>query len=217
LNDPSSHIAPPQSQANLYVVAAPSGGGKTSLIKALLERDNRVSLSVSYTTRAARPGEKDGVHYRFIDEPAFVDLIGKNALLEHAEVFGHRYGTGREAVEQLLHEGFDVLLDIDWQGARQIRKSFPSCCTIFILPPSMDTLRSRLGRRGQDSADIIEARMLEARAEISHSSEFDYLIINDDFDKALADLQSIIRHRKLQRPGQQNLYDDLLAELQENR
>ena len=217
MNDPSPHIAPPQLQANLYVVAAPSGGGKTSLIKALLERDKRVSLSVSYTTRSARPGEKDGVHYHFIDEPAFVDLIGKNALLEHAEVFGHRYGTGREAVEQLLREGFDVLLDIDWQGARQIRKSFPSCCTIFILPPSMDTLRSRLGRRGQDSEDIIEARMREARAEISHSSEFDYLIINDDFDKALADLQSIIRHRKLQRPGQQNLYDDLLAELQENR
>ena len=217
MNDPSPHIAPPQLQANLYVVAAPSGGGKTSLIKALLERDKRVSLSVSYTTRSARPGEKDGVHYHFIDEPAFVDLIGKNALLEHAEVFGHRYGTGREAVEQLLREGFDVLLDIDWQGARQIRKSFPSCCTIFILPPSMDTLRSRLGRRGQDSEDIIEARMREARAEISHSSEFDYLIINDDFDKALADLQSIIRHRKLQRPGQQNLYDDLLAELQKNR
>ncbi len=218
MNDAKPHIAPPrQSRANLYVVAAPSGGGKTSLIKALLEKDDRVRLSVSYTTRSARPGEKDGVHYHFIDEPGFIDLVGKNAFLEHAEVFGHRYGTGREAVEKLLNAGFDVLLDIDWQGARQIRKSFPSCCTIFILPPSMDTLRSRLGRRGQDSDDVIEARMLEARAEISHSNEFHFLIINDDFDKALADLQSIIRHRKLQRPGQQNLYDDLLAELQKNR
>jgi guanylate kinase len=218
LNDPGPHSAPPPlSQANLYVVAAPSGGGKTSLIKALLERDSQVSLSVSYTTRSARPGEKDGVHYHFIDEPAFAGLIEKNALIEHAEVFGHQYGTGRETVKELLHAGFDVLLDIDWQGARQIRKSFPACCTIFILPPSMETLRNRLGSRGQDSEDVIEARMLEARDEIAHSSEFDYLIINDDFDKALADLQSIIRHRKLHRPGQQKLYDDLLAELQENR
>ena len=200
----------------LYVVAAPSGGGKTSLINALLEKDDRVSLSVSYTTRSARPGEKDGVHYHFVDDPAFIGLIGRNALLEHAEVFGHRYGTGRDAVEKKLHAGFDVLLDIDWQGARQIRKSFPSCCTIFILPPSLEILRSRLARRGQDSEDVIEERMREARAEISHSSEFDYLIINDDFDQALADLQSIVRYRKLQRPRRKNYYDDLLAELQEN-
>ena len=200
----------------LYVVAAPSGGGKTSLINALLEKDDRVSLSVSYTTRSARPGEKDGVHYHFVDDPAFLGLIGRNALLEHAEVFGHRYGTGRDAVEKKLHAGFDVLLDIDWQGARQIRKSFPSCCTIFILPPSLEILRSRLARRGQDSEDVIEERMREARAEISHSSEFDYLIINDDFDQALADLQSIVRFRKLQRPHRKDYYDDLLAELQEN-
>ena len=200
----------------LYVVAAPSGGGKTSLINALLEKDDRVSLSVSYTTRSARPGEKDGVHYHFVDDPAFIGLIGRNALLEHAEVFGHRYGTGREAVEKKLRAGFDVLLDIDWQGARQIRKSFPSCCTIFILPPSLETLRNRLARRGQDSEDVIEERMREARTEISHSSEFDYLIINDDFDQALADLQSIVRFRKLQRPHRKDYYDDLLAELQEN-
>jgi guanylate kinase len=200
----------------LYVVAAPSGGGKTSLINALLEKDDRVSLSVSYTTRSARPGEKDGVHYHFVDDPAFIGLIGRNALLEHAEVFGHRYGTGREAVEKKLRAGFDVLLDIDWQGARQIRKSFPSCCTIFILPPSLEILRNRLARRGQDSEDVIEERMREARAEISHSSEFDYLIINDDFDQALADLQSIVRFRKLQRPHRKDYYDDLLAELQEN-
>jgi guanylate kinase len=200
----------------LYVVAAPSGGGKTSLINALLEKDDRVSLSVSHTTRTARPGEKDGVHYHFVDDPAFIGLIGKNAFLEHAEVFGHRYGTGRDAVEKKLHAGFDVLLDIDWQGARQIRKSFPSCCTIFILPPSLEALRNRLARRGQDSEEVIEERMHEARAEISHSSEFDFLIINDDFDKALEDLQSIVRHRKLHRPDQIDRYEDLLAELQEN-
>ncbi len=200
----------------LYVVAAPSGGGKTSLIKALLEKDERVSLSVSYTTRVARPGEQDGIHYHFVDDSTFIGLIEKNAFLEHAEVFGHRYGTGRDAVEKSLHAGFDVLLDIDWQGARQIRKSFPSCCTIFILPPSLEALRNRLAMRGQDSEEVIEGRMHEARAEISHSSEFDFLIINDDFDKALADLQSIVRHRKLHRPGQKDHSDDLLAELQEN-
>jgi len=199
----------------LYVVAAPSGGGKTSLIEALIEKDHRVSLSVSYTTRAARPGEKNGVHYHFVDDPAFIGLIGKNAFLEHAEVYGHRYGTAREAVEIKLHAGFDVLLDIDWQGARQIRKTFPFCCSIFILPPSLKTLRNRLAWRGQDSEEAIDRRMREAREEISHWSEFDYLIINDNFDQALADLQSIVRHRKLHRPDQQDHYDDLLAELLE--
>ncbi len=200
----------------LYVVAAPSGGGKTSLINALLEKDDRVSLSISYTTRTARPGEKDGVHYHFVDNPTFISLIGKNAFLEHAEVFGHRYGTRCDAVEKKLQAGYDVLLDIDWQGARQIRESFPSCCTIFILPPSLEALRNRLARRGQDSEEVIDQRMREARAEISHSSEFDYLIINDDFDEALSDLQSIVRHRKLYRPDQEDHYHDLLAELLEN-
>jgi guanylate kinase len=197
-------------------VAAPSGGGKTSLINALLEKDDRVSLSVSYTTRSARPGEKNGVHYHFVSDPTFIGLIGENAFLEHAEVFGHRYGTERDAVEKKLRAGFDVLLDIDWQGARQVRKSFPSCCTIFIIPPSLEVLRNRLARRGQDSEEVIDRRMREAKAEISHSSEFDQLIINDDFDKALADLQSIVRYRKLHRPHRKAYYDDLLAELQEN-
>ena len=202
-------------RANLYVVAAPSGGGKTSLINALLEKDDRVSLSVSYTTRTARTGEIDGTHYHFIDGPTFIGLIEKETFLEHAEVFGHRYGTGLDAVEKKLHAGFDVLLDIDWQGARQVRKSFPSCCTIFILPPSLEALRSRLARRGQDSEEVIDRRMRAARAEISHANEFDYLIINDDFDQALADLHSIVRHRKPHRPDQKDHYDDLLAELHE--
>ncbi len=203
-------------RAKLYVVAAPSGGGKTSLINALLEKHDRIRLSVSYTTRTARPGEKDGVHYHFVDDPTFDGLIAKNAFLEHAEVFGYRYATGREVVEKKLHAGFDVLLDIDWQGARQIRESFPSSCTIFILPPSLEALRKRLAIRGQDSEEVIEERMREARAEISYSSEFDYLIINDDFDQALADLQSIVCHRKLHRPDQKDQYEDLLAELRKN-
>ena len=201
------------SKPNLYVVAAPSGGGKTSLIKALLERDDRVSLSVSYTTRAPRPGEIADFHYHFVDDQTFVRMIGKDAFLEHARVFDHCYGTGREEVENSLAAGYDVLLDIDWQGARQIRESFPSCCTIFILPPSLDVLHRRLAGRGQDSEEVIERRMKDARAEISHWHEFDFLIINDDFDEALADLQSIVRHRKPHRPERKGLSDDLVAEL----
>ncbi len=206
-----------QAKPQLYVLSAPSGGGKTSLINALLEKDERVSLSVSYTTRAARPGEEDGVHYHFIDEQAFLELIEKNAFLEHAEVFGHRYGTGRDAVNKKLQAGFNVLLDIDWQGARQVRKSFPACGTIFILPPSLNVLHSRLTRRGQDSDEVIDRRMREAQAEISHANEFDYLIINDQFDKALTDLESIVRYQKPVRTDQKDRVNDLLAQLQENR
>jgi len=215
LNKPDSLNKPEVPEANLYVVAAPSGGGKTSLIRALLEKDDRVSLSVSYTTRAPRPGEVDGVHYHFVDHPTFVRLIRQGAFFEYAEVFGHCYGTGRDEMETKLKAGQDVLLDIDWQGARQIRESFSSCCTIFILPPSLEVLRNRLARRGQDGKEVIDRRMREARAEISHWKEFDYLIINDDFDEALSDLQSIVRHRKLHRVDQENRYDDLLAELLE--
>lgn len=202
--------------ARLYVVAAPSGGGKTSLINALLKQDARVALSVSFTTRSPRPGEQDGVHYHFVDDPEFVRLIGQNAFLEHAEVFGHRYGTARDPVQNKLKAGFDVLLDIDWQGARQLRQSFPSCCTIFILPPSLKALRNRLSRRGQDSEEAIDLRMTEARVEISHWDEFEHLIINDDFDAALADLQSIVRNGSPFRLNPADRYDDLLAELLEN-
>ena len=177
----------------LYVVSAPSGGGKTSLVNALLEADDKVRLSVSHTTRAPRPGEKNGVHYHFVSEDEFLAVLENDAFLEHAEVFGHRYGTGKEAVERQLAAGFDVLLDIDWQGARQIRDNFPSCKTVFIVPPSIRELRRRLTGRGQDSEATIEKRMREARSEISHWDEFDFLIVNDRFDEALADLRSIIR------------------------
>lgn len=195
------------------MVAAPSGGGKTSLVNALLKMDDQIRLSVSHTTRPARPGEEDGVHYYFIGEPAFQSLILANAFLEHATVFGNRYGTGRKAVEQQLDAGFDVILDIDWQGARQIRESFPSCCSIFIIPPSLEDLHRRLVARGQDSEAVIQRRMRDAQAEISHSKEFDHLVINDDFDKALLDLHSIIRSGQPARKISGSECRETLAEL----
>ena len=199
----------------LYVVSAPSGGGKTSLVNALLERDERVALSVSHTTRAPRPGEKDGVHYYFVSEQEFEDLAHQGAFLEHARVFDHCYGTGRSEVERQLAAGYDVLLDIDWQGARQIRESFPAARTIFILPPSLSVLRERLIGRGQDSPAVIARRKRAARAETSHAPEFDFLIVNDDFGAALADLHAIIRQGGPTRDGQNQRSREILAELLE--
>ena len=200
-------------EPSLYVVAAPSGGGKTSLVSALLKKDDRVQLSISYTTRPPRPGEVDGVHYHFVDEASFQALIDRNAFLEHASVFDYRYGTSREAVEQQLKTGFDVILDIDWQGARQIRTSFPSSCSIFIIPLSLDALRQRLIGRGQDSDSVIRRRMRDAQAEISHWDEFDFLVINDKFEEALSELHSIIRSGKLCHPFDEQQYGEILAEL----
>lgn len=203
------------SEPGLYVVAAPSGGGKTSLIAALLEQDRRIRLSVSHTTRAPRPGEQDGVHYHFVNEERFLQLVSQDAFLEHARVFDHYYGTGRAAVEQQLAEGYDVVLDIDWQGARQVRQSFPACRSIFIVPPSLEELHRRLTRRGQDDDAVIRRRMRDARNEISHWDEFDFLVINDEFDDALADLQCIIRHGRAQRDHQREREAEILAELLE--
>ena len=199
--------------SRLYVVAAPSGGGKTSLISALLKKDERVQLSVSYTTRPPRPGEVDSVHYHFVDEDSFQTLIDRKAFLEYASVFDYHYGTSREAVEQQLAAGFDVLLDIDWQGARQIRNSFPSSRSIFVIPPSLDVLRQRLIERGQDNDTVVQRRMRDAQAEISHWDEFDFLIINDKFDEALGELHSIIRSGNLRQPYDQKQYGEILAEL----
>jgi guanylate kinase len=195
------------------VVAAPSGGGKTSLISALLARDDRIKLSVSHTTRPARPGEQDGVHYHFVNEATFQDLVAQDAFLEYAEVFDFHYGSGRQTVEQQLAAGNDVVLDIDWQGARQIRQAFPACCSIFIIPPSLAVLRQRLTKRGQDSESVIQRRMRDAQAEISHWNEFDFLIVNDDFDQALSDLHSIVRSGKLNRPLKAHQSREILAEL----
>lgn len=200
------------SEPGLYAVASPSGGGKSSLIRALLERDDRIRLSVSHTTRNPRPGETDGVHYHFVERQEFERLVENGAFLEHATVFGNLYGTGRENVERQIAEGYDVMLDIDWQGVRQVRTAFPACRGIFILPPSMETLRRRLTRRGQDDAAVIERRMREARSEISHWDEFDFVVINDDFDDALNDLHSIIREGRHARPGQSGRAREILAD-----
>ena len=205
----------PAARPRLYVVSAPSGGGKTSLVNALLEQDDRVALSISHTTRPPRPGERDGVHYYFVDEAAFETLVGQGAFLEHARVFDHRYGTGREAVERQLAGGYDVLLDIDWQGARQVRASFPEARSIFILPPSMDELRQRLVDRGQDSEAVIARRMRDARSEISHADEFDFLIVNEDFSDALNSLRSIIRGEQPADPEEARRNREILARLLE--
>lgn len=203
------------SEPSVYIVASPSGGGKSSLIAALLERDDSVRLSISHTTRPQRPGEEDGVHYYFVSTAEFEDLVRQGAFLEYAQVFDNRYGTGRAAVEKQLAEGYDVLLDIDWQGARQVRQSFPSARGIFILPPSMEELQDRLSSRGQDDAETIARRMRDARAEISHWDEFEYLVINDDFDMALDDLRSIIHSDNPVRSGQDERARQILADFLE--
>ncbi|HAH71137.1 MAG TPA: guanylate kinase [Succinivibrionaceae bacterium] len=179
----------------LFIVSAPSGAGKSSLINALLHRfnlDDSLRLSISHTTRAPRPGEENHISYHFVSEEEFKSLISRGAFYEYAKVFDHYYGTSREIVEQWLSEGKDVLFDIDWQGARQIRKQTPDARSIFIVPPSIDELRRRLEARGQDSQDVIDSRMKKAISELSHFSEYDHVIINDDFDESLLTLRSII-------------------------
>ncbi|KXJ31205.1 MULTISPECIES: guanylate kinase [Pseudomonas] len=197
----------------LYIVSAPSGAGKTSLVKALLDALPDIRVSVSHTTRAMRPGEADGVNYHFVDCATFTNLLEHGDFLEHAEVFGNYYGTSQAALERDLAEGHDLILEIDWQGAQQVRRKLPHAQSIFILPPSQAALRQRLDNRGQDSAEIIERRMREAVSEMSHYVEYDYLIINDDFASALEDLKSIFRTRQLRLDRQQRRHDDLLVDL----
>lgn len=181
----------------LFIVSAPSGGGKTSLTRALVPRlaqaGHAAAISVSCTTRARRPGEQDGVHYHFIDEAAFVAMIGRGDFLEHAEVFGRRYGTAAARTRELLDAGTDVILDIDWQGARQVKARVPDATGIFILPPSRAELERRLRGRGQDDEVVIAQRMAQAQAEMSHYAEYDFLLVNEDFDTALGQLESIFR------------------------
>jgi len=183
----------------LIVLSAPSGAGKTSLAKALTA-DPRFGVSVSHTTRAPRPGEENGVHYHFVDRPTFDHLVATQAFLEHAEVFGNRYGTTRAAVETLLNSGRYVILDIDWQGARRVKSVWPDALTIFILPPSLDALEARLTDRGQDGKAVIAERMARARDEMSHYAEFDHVIVNDRFEDALADLKALIFEGRERRP-----------------
>lgn len=182
---------------NLFVIAAPSGAGKTSLVKALSESLTQFQISVSHTTRAKRPGEVDGQNYFFVDHAAFDHMIEKQAFLEHATVFGNSYGTSRSWVHDHLLEGTDVVLEIDWQGARQIKTLFPKAILVYILPPSIEALQLRLQSRQQDDSYTIERRMSEARAEMSHYHEFDYLLINDVFEVALRDLQHIVLGSRL--------------------
>ncbi len=199
-------------RGSLFIIAAPSGGGKTSLVNALLKKEARLSLSISHTTRPARPGEIDGQHYHFVSEAEFEQMVDNGDFLEHARVFDHHYATSRNSVALQLEQDRDVLLDIDWQGARQIKAAFPECGLIFIIPPSLETLRKRLTGRGQDSARVIERRMRDARAEISHWAEFDYLVVNDKFDTALEELHTIIKDHRKQRPYKENKNYRLLAQ-----
>lgn len=204
------------SQGNLYILSAPSGAGKSSLISALLAKDtqNNMMVSISHTTRQPRPGEENGVHYYFVETAEFESLIEQGAFLEYAKVFGgNYYGTSLPAIEKNLAAGIDVFLDIDWQGAQQIREKVPSVKSIFILPPSLAELEHRLIGRGQDSAEVIAERMSKAMNEISHYDEYDYVIINDNFEQALSDLQGILRAEKLTLTYQQRENKALINEL----
>jgi guanylate kinase len=182
----------PLKHGRLFVIAAPSGAGKTSLVKALLSSDPSLRLSISHTTRKRRPTEAEGREYHFVSVPEFEQLVARGEFLEHARVFDNYYGTSRGFVEEQLRQGNDVLLEIDWQGAQQVRRAMPQCVTIFILPPSRAALAERLARRATDSPDIIARRLADAAADMSHYREFDYVIVNDNFERALEDLERIV-------------------------
>lgn len=200
---------------NLFILSAPSGAGKSSLINALLKQESSrpMQVSVSHTTRDPRPGEEEGKHYHFVTVDTFKKQIKKNAFYEYAEVFDNYYGTSEVAIDAQLAKGIDVFLDIDWQGAQQVRMKKPSVTTVFISPPSKKALENRLRGRGQDSEDVIASRMAEAQNECSHFQEFDYIIINDDFTQALADLTTIVNNQRLKRSQQVALHKVLLDEL----
>ena len=204
--------APPASGC-LFVLAAPSGGGKTSLVKALLEREPGMRLSVSYTTRAPRPAERDGVDYHFVDEPTFMRLKDNGEFLEHAFVHGFWYATSATWLRDQVANGRDVLLEIDWQGAAQVRRLIPGSVLIFILPPSLASLRERLEKRGQDAPEVIARRLDAAREEIRHCGEFDYVIMNQEFARAVDDLSAIVRAARLAAPRQAARHAQLLQRM----
>ncbi len=197
----------------LFTISAPSGAGKTSLVKALLEKHSDVAVSVSHATRASRPGEVDGKDYHFISVEQFEQMVAADAFLEHARVFDNYYGTSQQAVEELLQQGQHVILEIDWQGARQVKQKLPDTVAIFILPPSRETLRQRLTDRATDDDSIIERRMAEADREMSHYSDAEYLVINDDFEQALHDLECIIHAQSLKLEPQTLKYPELIASI----
>jgi guanylate kinase len=197
----------------LYIISAPSGGGKTSLVNALLESVSNLEVSISYTTRAPRPGEKEGVDYHFVNETQFKQLIQEKAFLEHAIVFGHYYGTSVAWVNKKIEAGIDIILEIDWQGAQQIREKMPESIGIFIIPPSWEILEKRLRLRAQDEETVINKRMADAKAELAHFDEYDYLILNENFSNALADLNAILRVRRLRSVVQKRELATLLKTL----
>lgn len=201
------------SRGTLYTISAPSGAGKTSLVATLLNEVNHLCVSISHTTRPMRPGEEDGVNYHFVSKEQFTAMLSKADFLEHAEVFGNYYGTSQAWVEAQLEEGQDVILEIDWQGAEQVRELMPDTVAIFILPPSQQALRERLVQRGQDDHGVIEKRMAAAVEEMSHCVEGDYLVINDHFQQALNDLKAIVHTHRLRLARQQKHHAELLRDL----
>ncbi|MCG8023030.1 MAG: guanylate kinase [Candidatus Thiodiazotropha endolucinida] len=198
-------------QGTLYILSAPSGAGKTSLLKALYKKDKEIRISVSHTTRPMRPGEEDGVDYYFIDQESFLVKVERGDFLEHAEVFGNYYGTDETSVRSQLEAGEDIVLEIDWQGAEQVRRRFPGAVSIFILPPSPGVLYERLSNRGQDSHEVIQGRMREAISEMSHYAEFDYLIFNDNFELALSELWSIVIAHRLKLSRQAAVHAETIS------
>ena len=198
---------------NLFIVAAPSGAGKTTLVRHLLESDKQIGVSISHTTRRPRPGEENGREYHFVDVPSFLERIGHGEFLEWAEVHGNYYGTSKKWIESEMSSGRDVLLEIDWQGAQQVRKVFPQAIGIFVLPPSMAILQARLSGRGTDPDEVIARRIAAARDEMRHVDEFDYVIINDDLQQASGDLQSIVTASRLHYANQRQRHASLFASL----
>ena len=199
----------------LFIISAPSGAGKSSLIRAYLAQENHhpAKVSISHTTRKPRPGEQQGEHYYFVDNQKFESLIKQNAFVEYAHVFDHYYGTSKAEIEQSLMQGINVFLDIDWQGAKQVRQQMPESKSIFILPPSLKELENRLIKRGQDDAQVISKRMHKAQSEISHYNEYDYVIINDDFDESLTALNAIMTSASLEQSKQAIAHHQLLTDL----
>ncbi|MBR9728112.1 guanylate kinase [Shewanella intestini] len=201
-------------RGNLFIVSAPSGAGKSSLISALLKNNPQdKQVSVSHTTRPPRPGEENGVHYHFVATEEFKTLIADNAFFEWAEVFGNYYGTSKHVIEQTLAKGVDVFLDIDWQGGEQVKKIMPEAISIFILPPSRTELARRLTGRGQDAQEVINKRMAQAVSEMSHYNQYDFLIINDDFDTALTQFETIIASQRLTCASQSHAQNDMIVDL----
>lgn len=199
---------------NLFVISAPSGAGKTSLVRALLNINPQIDLSVSYTTRAPRPGERDGVDYHFVSRDAFLEMLKRGEFLESAEVYGNFYGTSQNWISQENAKGRDILLEIDWQGAMQVRRLFPQCISVFILPPSLQALEQRLKGRGTDDPAVIARRLAAVREDVAHVAEFDYVIINDDLNEALHELNALVLAAKIRCNKQMSRHQTLINQLQ---